>query len=209
MGRVLRRSFFEEVIERIPVSTTTLVALVVGAVSLYIFYRREGHAHRPPAPTRRPLSASRDASEATDVMARIKQKAFVGKKICIAWEVLHDAEGWAAQGKALEILRFYAFSSELYLMCLIRDAEHKKRILSLVKGVDGIERHRILFCTTDKGYEAFTRQIDPHLLVTNDAAQVAFLKRIINTLVLVGSDGVVASNVACVPSIEALAVELA
>ncbi|GET93386.1 hypothetical protein, conserved [Leishmania tarentolae] len=208
MARVIRRSFLEEVSERLPVSTTTLVVIVVGAVSLYIFYRRKGPTQRPAASARRPLSAPRDAGETCDAMTRIKQKAFVGKKICIAWEVLHDGKGWKAQGKALEILQFYALSSEVYLMCRIRDADDKKRILNLVKGVYKIERHRVLFCTTEKGYEAFTRQIDPSLMVTSNVAQVAFLKRFIQTIVLVGSDGVVASNVACVPSVEAIAVDL-
>ncbi|KAG5464880.1 hypothetical protein LSCM4_00326 [Leishmania orientalis] len=208
MARVIRRSFLEEVSERLPVSTTTLVAIVVGAVSLYIFYRRKGPVRRPSTSARRPLSSPRNAGEASDAMTRIKNKAFIGKKICIAWEVLHDDKGWKAQGKALDILRFYAFSSEVYLMCRICGADDKKKIIDLVKAVDGIERHRILFCTTEKGYEAFTRQIDPSLLVTNDAAQVVFLKRVIHTLVLVGGDGVVASNVACVPSVEAIAVDL-
>ncbi|CAJ1036477.1 hypothetical protein, conserved [Leishmania lindenbergi] len=208
MVGVIRRSFLEEISERLPVSTTTLVAIVVSAVSLYIFYRRKDPAQRPPTSARRPLGAPRDAVEACDAVTRIKQKAFIGKKICIAWEVLHDDKGWKAHGKALDILRFYAFSSEVYLMCRIRDAADKKQILNLVKAVDGIERHRILFCTTEKGYEAFTRQIDPSLLVTNNAAQVMFLKRVIQTLVLVGGDGVVASNVACVPSVEAIAVDL-
>ncbi|KAG5490189.1 hypothetical protein JKF63_00308 [Porcisia hertigi] len=208
MVRVIRRSFLEEVSERLPVSTTTLVAIVVGAVSLYIFYRRKGPVQRPPGDPRRSLSAPRDGGETCNALARIKQKAFIGKKVCIAWEVLHDGKSWKAQGKALDILRLYAFSSEVYLMCRIQGADDKKRILSLIKAVDGIERHRVLFCTTEKGYEAFTRQIDPSLLVTNDAAQVTFLKRIIETLVLVGGDCVVASNVACVPSVEAISIDL-
>ncbi|KAG5464144.1 hypothetical protein LSCM1_00324 [Leishmania martiniquensis] len=208
MTRVIRRSFLEEVSERLPVSTTTLVALVVGAVSLYFFYRRKGPAQRPSTSARRPLSAPRDAGEASDAMTRIKNKAFIGRKICVVWEVLHDGKNWKAEGKALDVLRFYAFSSEVYLMCRICGDDDKKKILDLVKGVDGIERHRILFCTTEKGYEAFTRQIGPNLLVTNNAAQVAFLKRVIDTLVLVGGDGVVGNNVACVPSVEAIAVDL-
>lgn len=217
MVRVVRRSFLEEVSERLPVSTTTLVAIVVGAVSLYIYYRRKGPTQRPSPSARRPLGAPRDVREprdlrsvraATDVLTRIKQKAFIGKKICIAWEVLYDGAEWAAQGKALAILQFYAFSSEVYLMCRIRSADDKKEILSLVKDVDGLLRHRILFCTTEKGYEAFTRQIDPSLLITHDAAQVNFLKRVIQNLVLVGSDGVAAPNVACVSSVEMLAVPL-
>lgn len=208
MGRVIRRTLLDEVSERLPVSTTALVAIVVGAVTLYIFCRRKGTSTRPPAPVRRPINAPKGEGEHSDVMHRIKSKSFVGKKICFAWEVLYDGTAWKADGKALSILQFYAFSSEVYLMCRIERAEDKKRILDIVSAIDGIERHRVLFCTTEKGYEAFTRQIDPSLLVTNDAAQVSFLKRVINTLVLVGGDGVVANNVVCVPSVAALAVEL-
>lgn len=208
MGRVVRRTLLDEVTERLPVSTTALVAIVVGAVTLYIFCRRKGSSARPPASTRRPLNAPKSEGESTDVLQRIKSKSFVGKKICFAWEVLYDGQGWKADGKALSILQFYAFSSEVYLMCRIERAEDKKHVLDAVKSIDGIERHRVLFCTTEKGYEAFTRQIDPSLLVTSDAAQVSFLKRVINTLVLVGGDGVVGSNVLCVPSVAALAVDL-
>lgn len=207
MGRVVRRSFFDEVTERLPVSTTALVAIVVGAVTLYIFCRRKTTPSRPPPVVRRPLSAPKREGEQSDVLTRIKQKSFVGKKICIAWEVLHDGETWKADGKALSVLQFYAFSSEVFLMCRISNPEDKRRILDLVKNVDGIERHRVLFCTTQKGYEAFTRQIDPSLLVTNDAAQVSFLKRIIHTLVLVEGTGAEGSNVLCVPSVAALAVD--
>jgi hypothetical protein len=207
MGRLIRRTFFDEISERLHVSTTALVAIVVGAVTLYIFYRRKGPQSRPSTDVRRPLSAPKKEGEQCDVLARIKQRSFVGKKICIAWEVLHDGKAWKADGKALSVLKFYAFSSEVYLMCRIANAEDKKRILDLVKGIDGIVRHRVLFCTTQKGYEAFTRQIDPSLLITYDAAQVTFLKRIIHTLVLIEGSGVEGSNVLCVPSIAALAVD--
>lgn len=207
MGRVIRRSFFDEVSERLPVSTTALVAIVVGAVTLYIFCRRKGTPSRPPNTMRRPLSAPKNESEQSDVMKQIKDKSFVGKKICIAWEVLHDGKAWKAGGEALRMLKFYAFSSEVYLMCRIANAEDKNRIWSLVKGIDGIERHRVLFCTTQKGYEAFTRQIDPSLLITTDAEQVAFLKRVIHSLILVEGSGVVGNNVVCVPSVSALVVD--
>ncbi|KPA81280.1 hypothetical protein ABB37_03688 [Leptomonas pyrrhocoris] len=207
MGRAIRRSLFDEVSERLHVSTTALVAIVVGAVTLYLFCRRKGAPSRPSTIVRRPLNAPKTEGEQSDVMTRIKQSGFVGKKVCIAWEVLHDGKAWKADGKALSVLQFYAFTSEVYLMCCIRNADDKKRIIGLVNGIDGIERHRVLFCTTQKGYEAFTRQIDPSLLITNDPAQVSFLKRIIQTLVLVEGSGAVGNNVLCVPSVAALAVD--
>ncbi|KPI88557.1 hypothetical protein ABL78_2369 [Leptomonas seymouri] len=207
MVRVVRRSLLDEVAERLPVSTTALVAIVVGAVTFYIFCRRKGIASRPSTTLRRPLNASKAEGGSSDLMTRIKQGSFMGKKVCIAWEVLHDGKAWKADGKALSVLQFYAFSSELYLMCHIEKAEDKKRILDLVKDIDGIERHRVLFCTTHKGYEAFTRQIDPSLLITHDAAQVSFLKRVIHSLVLVEGVSAVGGNVLCVPSVAALEVD--
>lgn len=209
MSRAHRKPVFETLLQQASGSLTALVALALGAMTLYFFYKKRATPRDSlPRPTQRPGSLgsveSKKKDDVCDVMTRIKKKMFIGQKICIAFETLCGENGWKADGVAKEVLCWYAFSSDVYVMCRIRNVEEKKRILSMLKDIEGLQRHKVLFCTTQKGYEAFTRQISPALLITHDTTQVEFLCRILPYIVLVGSHGVVRGNVACIDSVELL-----
>ncbi|EPY27958.1 hypothetical protein STCU_05379 [Strigomonas culicis] len=149
-----------------------------------------------------PQAAVSKKSEPDSVLTRIKNQTFVGSKICIEWEALFESEGWKEKGK--EVLELYANTSDVYLMCHISQDEQKTKILNLVRGIQGLRRYKVLFSTTEKGYEAFTRQINPALLITRDLRLAELLSRVLPYIALVRSAPLSKDNVACFNSVAEL-----
>ncbi|CCW66872.1 unnamed protein product [Phytomonas sp. Hart1] len=201
-----RKPLSDVLLQQTSGSYTTLLALVIGAITiLYVYKRKLGRPH-PPRSIRGSDSAStrqqlpkKDVD--LDVLTKLRRKHFVGSKICCVWDVFFSDGQWLCDGKAKDILSWFASRLDVYLMCRISDQNEKKLILNQLKGIDGLQRHKILFCTTSKGYEAFTRQISPTILVTHDSFQAMFLSGILPYIILVGEYVSSKSNVYSISSI--------
>lgn len=223
-----RKPLFEALLQQVSDNLTSVVIIVIGAVAFfYVARRKPNTASRPPpravppgtvpsatarGAQRRPgpttLAAAPTGGAAAvemSVLQRIKKQLFVGSRICLVWEVFCKGSQWGDSGKAKDVLKWYALTSDLYIMCRINKEGEEKAILDVLRDIEGIQREKVLFCTTQKGYEAFTRQVNPALLITNDKAQAAFLSGVLPYIVLVGEDTLVKPNVACVPSTASLA----
>lgn len=222
-----RKPLFETLIQQMSRNFTSIVIIAIGAMAFFYLTRRKADgAGRPPAArplppanpagpaARRPASGAPPAVAAPQaaaagtgqtVLQRIKKKQFVGSKVCVVWEIFYKNGEWADGGKAKDILAWYAFSSDVYVMCKIGSRAEEKGILAVLMGIEGIQRQKVLFCTTQKAHEAFARQIIPALLITNDRADASFLSGVLPFTALVGSgDSAGKPNVACVPSAASL-----
>ena len=95
---------------------------------------------------------------------------------------------------------------EVFVYCQIAETD-KERVLSALRpfGQLGLVRDRVLFCTTVKAHEAFTRQLIPTLLVSTHLETVSAVARHIPYVLMVSeTKQFEASNVTCVPSISTL-----
>ncbi|EAN78154.1 uncharacterized protein TEOVI_000419100 [Trypanosoma equiperdum] len=176
-----RKPLFETIWnEMLDSNALMAITVFVGAVSFYMFLTRNDHQDRrreSPPPTPKKHGAS--------FLRRIHLGEFSGRTICISWETLVEKHEWRDCAK--ETLLALSSNMIVYLMCHISNANEKGKVLSMVKDIPQLARHNILFCETEKGYEAFSRQIKPAILVTHDSAQAEFLSLVLPNVVLVGS----------------------
>ncbi|EPY39173.1 hypothetical protein AGDE_04756 [Angomonas deanei] len=206
---------------------TTLVALAIGAVAFYLLFRANNRREPRPPPggsidasnnnnnnnsintTTRQIGRGANPSartlpkktESKDVLQFVKTQQLVGCKMCVAIDVLYKNGNWVEKGE--EVLRFLTSTSDVFLMYRVDSEAEQKRVLEVVhKCVPSLKRHKILFCSTEKGYEAFTRQITPSLLITYNPQQASFLSGVLPYIVLVSEGEQVAKlNVASVKSV--------
>ncbi|CCW60160.1 unnamed protein product [Phytomonas sp. EM1] len=201
-----RRPLSDVLLQQTSNSFTTLLAFVIGAVTILYVYKKKIGKQRPPHPIRGLDTGSSQQQPSmkdvdVDVLTKLRKKQFKGSKMCCAWDVFFSNGEWLCDGKAKDILSWYASTLDVYLMCRISSQNDKIQILKELKGIDGLQRHKILFCTTPKGYEAFTRQISPTILVTHDSSQAMFLSGILPYIILVGEGKTSKSNVSFISSI--------
>ncbi|KAH9588603.1 hypothetical protein LSM04_000711 [Trypanosoma melophagium] len=157
-----------------------IVTFAIGAVSFYIFLKKRKRHQGPP---RRREGSQSTKIISSSVWSRIHND-LKGNGVCISWEVLTENGEWRDDGKrALETL---ATHMDVYLMCQIKNVEEKKKILLMVADINRLVRHQILFCETGKGYEAFSRQIKPVLVILHDEPLASFLSDVLPDVVLVG-----------------------
>nr|CCC93871.1 unnamed protein product [Trypanosoma congolense IL3000] len=191
----MRRSpLFEAILNRVPdVGILAVITALVGAVSLYVFVAKN---RRPGSSRSRGNTASKD--DRLDFLSKVRRGCFDGCVVCMSWEVLTEGGQWRAAAR--EALITLSTSMTVYLMCRVASEEEKRSILAMLKGIPRLVRHNILFCETAKGYEAFSRQIKPAILVTHDSAQASFLGSVLPNVVLVGSalPGSTVTNIGCV-----------
>lgn len=210
-----RKPFFEALMQEIGGSVTTLVAVAVGALVLYVTYHRQRSTSRPPPPRRSLADRSSTAypSIVKDVknaepLAKLIAGHFIGTKICIEKEVVISNSAWKENPQAKNIVSYLAFCSDLYVMCQIASEQERQNILLLLKGIDGLQRHKILFCERLQSYDAITRQINPSLFITGRSTQLSFLSKVLPYILYVGPDKIEKSNVSCIKSINLLPTSL-
>eukprot|EP00796_Vickermania_ingenoplastis_P005236 gene5236-3750_t len=206
-----RKPFADLIMEMIEEHFGMILAILAGTVSILFFSRRRGGGDAPLArPAGRGSTAGTMPSISggaptiepnSTIVDAFKKGKFNKSKICVTWDVLGDSDVWKDGGEAAA--QCLVASTEVFIMCRVKDEGEKKRILSLLRPLaeSGLERKRILFCTTAKGYEAFTRQVNPNLLITHDLAQARFLARVLHYILFVGNDTIDEKNVQTVSSV--------
>lgn len=139
-----------------------------------------------------------------DIVSAITRNVFAASKICVTWEVLGSGNTWNEGGEiAMKFL--VSFSETFFLCCVSDESELKKRVRFLQKFKNyGLDRDRVLFCTTSSGYRAFIRQINPAILISHDARESEFLSRVLPYIVFVGEETLTAPNIQTIPSIKTL-----
>lgn len=177
-----RKPFFESMWEN---SSYPWIAAVIGAVSLYVYFarRRSIPRSRPGTstsvgPVTGSIGGSVGQSDKDALWSLIKANKFSQSKVCVALEVLLHGDQWRMDAK--EMFARLCRTSDVYLMCkIIAGSGQKKDILAMMSGFEGLVRHKILFCSTSKGYEAFGRQISPSLMVLHDHTLATFLSNVL------------------------------
>lgn len=212
-----RKPLMENIVEMLSRNASLALAVVAGVVTVLYFVRRRGNgsSRRPgtrPTVDRSRISTSTNSLSATahfapssDIVDSFQKNRFSSSKICITWDVLGSLEGTWKDG-AEQVMERLVTSTEVFIMCQVADDSQKKNMLDFLRKFStmGLERKRVLFCTTTKGYEAFTRQVNPSLLITHDPAQAKFLARVLPFILLVGNEAIPFPNVQTVPTIASL-----
>lgn len=139
-----------------------------------------------------------------DIVSAVARNVFATSKICVTWEVLGSGNAWNEGGEST--MKFLVSFSETFFLCCVSDeTELRKRVHFLKKFKDqGLDRDRVLFCTSRSGYRALIRQINPVVLFSHDSQEVEFLSRVLPYIVLVGEGTFTASNIQTIPSIKTL-----
>lgn len=201
-----RKTLLDSVSETVEKNISFIVAVLVGILSvIYMAKRRRGNPSIPPrtgaTTVRPPPRSSVLPSSSRDVVEAFRSNHFKGSKICVTWDTLGVKEDWK-QG-AEEVAKHLIRNSEVFFLCRVNDNEEKKNRLQLLRQYsnEGLERNRVLFCTTAKGYEAFTRQVNPKLLITHDRALASFLSAVLPYIILVDTEKVHCPNVQTISSI--------
>lgn len=178
----------ESISENIPL----ILACVAGFLSLLtVVRRRTREGNRGNRLSLQGTSSRGNAAQGVpkgdDVLTSFRKKSFEGSKICITWEVVGSGVSWKDHGEEM-IKKLAVMTPELFILIRVRNTEEKKQLLQLLHGLSnlGVQRNQVLFCTSEKGYEAFTRQVSPRLLITHDTAAAKFLERILEYILVVG-----------------------
>jgi hypothetical protein len=190
-------------------SSIVWVAVVIGAVSLWVYFSKSKRNRRPhqgqgEANVDGAALASNEANSKDDVITRLRSVMVVGWKVCVCIEALEGNPGEASlSNKAKSILQELCSRHDVFVLVQECGCREEAAVLQELKSVVGLRREKVLFCTTDKGYEAFTRQLSPAVLITTRVPLAAFLSRFLPYIILVGSNAAPTNpNVTSVPSLE-------
>lgn len=209
-----RKPLMESILDVFSRNASLVLAVVAGVVTVLYFIKKRGSGSTQRPGTRSSLgdnrtsactSAASNPTLSSSIVDSFLQNKFSSLKICITWDVLGSSDGTWREG-AEQVVERLVTSTEVFIMCKVVDEDQKRKMLELFRKFSamGLERKRVLFCTTTKGYEAFTRQVNPSLLITHDPAQAKFLARVLPFILLVGNEPIPFPNVQTVPTIAAL-----
>lgn len=204
-------------------SSTAWIAVVVASLSLFYYFsktrggRRRGNGAGGvgggggSATAASGTSASAAAARGDESLRQVLSSGrYSGWSVAIASECFVADDNTLLPG-AEAALRTLLEKTELYVFCRVEsaDAARLKRValLSLLRSLGGaFVDSRLLMCTTEKGYEAFARQLRPSLTILNDAKLATFLAQFLPYLVVVSAGGgkLAKSNVEVVSALKDL-----
>ncbi len=109
-------------------------------------------------------------------------------KLAVTWDVLRGLP----DDERRKFLAQLATSTNLHILANSTDGAD---VLIALRGISTLERHRIMFCSTEKGYEAFCRQLTPTVLVSGKSELCNLLVRFVPWVVHVGTPTGLGRNV--------------
>lgn len=172
-------------------------------------YRLQRWIGAPSENRRIPRNDARDCTlpmcvQDGDIVSAIARNVFASVKICITWEVLGCGDTWKEGGE--RAMEFLVSFPEIFIMVRVSDEVEQKKMVRFLRrfGEKGLERDRVLFCTTGAGYRAFVRQLNPVVLISHEPDEAEFLSRILPHIVLVNEKNFAIPNIQSIPSILAL-----
>ncbi|CUG91649.1 GPI-anchored surface protein, putative [Bodo saltans] len=154
------------------------IAVIIGAVSLFWYFKRK-------QPPRREQQQVPGAAAIVPVSGKsLKETIADGKnknwKIAVTWEAVRSLSD---EERRLALTRL-ASSTNLHILAGTADSSS---VLAALQGIPSLERHSIMFCSTEKGYEAFCRQLTPTVLVSGKTELCNLLLRFVPWVVHVGA----------------------
>lgn len=134
-------------------------AVIVGAISLLVYLKR-----RKPKPTdRQPASQQQQKTKATNQVV-----------LAIAAEVIRAGGVQEISETSRSMLEKLCQNYSVFVFQKVSPGGPLQFPI-----VAGLAPERILYCTSEKGYEAFTRQLKPSVLVVADAALSTKLEKFV------------------------------
>ena len=162
----------------------TWLALVIGAVSLFLYFSRR--SRRTIVTQRVPVERRAEKDTLVTIMTSDRIK---GMKVCLCDSVIWNKDGTMA-GASKEFLRKFCSLAEVYVFCRMPTPEQQERALADLRAAmaSSFIRHRVLFCSTTKAYEAFARQLLPTVFFTDDISLAKFLGKFLPFVAVVAAD---------------------
>ena len=160
--------------------TTGWAVAIIGALGLLYYFsttRRRGNNGRGGA-SRPTAIPSKDAT----LISQLQEKKHIGWKVGVASEVF--------LGKATEEAIVNKLASICDVFVFVRVDKDKAKAAATIQkvksAVPAVKPIQILPCVSDKGHEAFARQLTPAILLTADSTLGNFLAQFLPYIVLVG-----------------------
>ena len=182
----------------LPILITVLLAYLA-----YIFFFRTHQQTGQPRPQQQPNAAPKALSSAEFILG----KHYKSSRVCVDLAALCSTPPFTLTEAGGAFLReLLDLKCEVFVYCQIAETD-KERVLSALRpfGQLGLVRDRVLFCTTVKAHEAFTRQLIPTLLVSTHLETVSAVARHIPYVLMVSeTKQFEASNVTCTSTIDTL-----
>lgn len=155
------------------------IAVLIGAVSLFWYFRK-----RPPPRRENATGASGTAVVAPSSGSRsLRETIADGRnsnwKIAVTWDVLRSLPDDERRSALTRLNK----CTNMHILASVSD---NAAVLAALKGIAALDRHRIMFCSTEKGYEAFCRQLTPTVLVSSKPELCQLLLRFVPWVVHVG-----------------------
>eukprot|EP00331_Platyophrya_macrostoma_P014285 CAMPEP_0176408364 /NCGR_PEP_ID=MMETSP0127-20121128/1914_1 /TAXON_ID=938130 /ORGANISM="Platyophrya macrostoma, Strain WH" /LENGTH=228 /DNA_ID=CAMNT_0017787649 /DNA_START=16 /DNA_END=702 /DNA_ORIENTATION=- len=202
-------------------SSLAWIAVVIGAVSIYYYFKkRRPQGGQPNAPrdgqggqvvggaARHPVggrAASAPVENVRDAILAGRGKPWT---LYITWDVVSSASD--GQRALAEFLRCGA---NVILVARVRSEAEQCEILATLRPMsDLLPRHKILFCHSEKAFEAFARQLTPTVLMSGKRELCTLLARFVPYVVYVfgnssssgtGEQLVIASNALNISTLDA------
>ena len=152
----------------------TIFLLYLG----YILFLRKSTAtagthQRAPSANRAP-SVSNQQTPSEFILS----KSYKGCKVCVDASALINTDLQLSQSGGTFLRELLEMKCEVFLYCQVPEAS-QATILDQLRPYAplGLVRDRVLFCTTVKAHEAFTRQLEPTLLVSTRYETVSTVAR--------------------------------
>eukprot|EP00457_Paulinella_chromatophora_P013304 gb/GEZN01013592.1/.p1 GENE.gb/GEZN01013592.1/~~gb/GEZN01013592.1/.p1 ORF type:complete len:245 (-),score=26.10 gb/GEZN01013592.1/:204-938(-) len=175
-----------------------VVSILVIAFSIYWGYRRIKRAQEADrlrqnqrnaqVSSATDRSSSRVSSASSSTIARATSPAQYlrphtpARKVCLSIEktLFRDGFQHAPDEEAVSILFALLRSTQLFLVCLCTDKDTETSVMKALNKTGlfnaGLKKHRVLFCTTQKGKIAMFRHLEPDLCLDEDAQVIAALR---------------------------------
>jgi hypothetical protein len=166
-------------------SSLAWVAVVIGAVSLFYYFSNKRTPTQPAQPR-----AQLHTEQANGVLQQLSQRAYKGWKVCITIGVItvtRDSELTVPQALHEKFCTLCQHA-QVFVICKVSDEKSRAAIIEVLRrfGNHGLQRNNVLFTTTEKGCEAFCRQITPTLLITEQVELGSFLSKFLPFILMVG-----------------------
>lgn len=147
-------------------SFSAWAAVIIGAISLFVFLKR-----------RKPRQMDNTPSGAAAAQMTAKQSI-----VAIVASSLRDPNG-DIQEVVRSSLEKLCQKCNVFIYEKVAPNSKRKPDFPLILG---LAPERILYCTSDKAFEAFTRQLKPSTLVVTDEELSKRLEKFVPTIVVIG-----------------------
>lgn len=91
--------------------------------------------------------------------------------------------------QTLQTLTSLGKYTKLHLIFKVSNSEEESKILTMLKNVQTLSAHHILFCETDIGYKSIIRQLSPKLHIEDSLLTASEMSSYLNAIAIVSDKG--------------------